>query len=39
VPEIFVGLVVISVLGIAVDSLFRMVEARTVVRWGLKTTR
>jgi sulfonate transport system permease protein len=39
VPEIFVGLVVISVLGIAVDSLFRVVEARTVVRWGLKTTR
>jgi sulfonate transport system permease protein len=39
VPEIFVGLVVISVLGVAVDSLFRAVEARTVVRWGLKTTR
>ena len=39
VPEIFVGLVVISVLGIAVDALFRLVEARTVVRWGLKTTR
>ena len=39
VPEIFAGLVVISVLGIAVDFLFRLVEARTVVRWGLKTTR
>jgi NitT/TauT family transport system permease protein len=39
VPEIFVGLIVISVLGIAVDALFRLVEARTVVRWGLKTTR
>lgn len=39
VPDIFVGLVVISVLGIAVDFLFRLVEARTVERWGLKTTR
>jgi ABC-type nitrate/sulfonate/bicarbonate transport system permease component len=34
-----VGLIVISVLGVAVDGLFRLIEARTVVRWGLKTTR
>jgi NitT/TauT family transport system permease protein len=39
VPEIFVGLIVISVLGIAVDGFFRLIEARTVVRWGLKAMR
>lgn len=39
VPDIFAGLVVISILGIAVDFLFRLGEAKTVVKWGLKTTR
>lgn len=33
---IFSGLVVISVLGIVVDGLFSALEARTVVRWGMK---
>ncbi|HEV2358629.1 MAG TPA: ABC transporter permease [bacterium] len=39
VPDIFAGLIVISVLGIAVDFLFRLIEARTVITWGLKTVR
>jgi NitT/TauT family transport system permease protein len=34
--QIFAGLVVISVLGIAVEALFAAVEQRTVVRWGVK---
>lgn len=34
--QIFAGLVVISVLGIAVEALFSVIEARTVVRWGMK---
>lgn len=35
-PEIFAGLVTISVIGIAVDVLFAWVERKTVVRWGMK---
>ncbi len=34
--DIFAGLVVISVLGIAVEALFGLLERRTVVRWGMK---
>ena len=34
--DIFAGLVVISVLGIAVEALFRFLEHRTVTRWGMK---
>jgi sulfonate transport system permease protein len=34
--QIFAGLVVISVLGIAVEGLFIAIESRTVVRWGMK---
>jgi len=34
--DIFAGLVVISVLGIAVEALFSLLERRTVVRWGMK---
>lgn len=34
--QIFAGLVVISILGIAVEALFAFVESRTVVRWGMK---
>jgi NitT/TauT family transport system permease protein len=34
--EIFAGLVVISILGIAVEALFALVESRTVQRWGMK---
>ncbi|MBC5811334.1 MAG: ABC transporter permease [Candidatus Eremiobacteraeota bacterium] len=35
-PNIFAGLVVISVLGILVESVFGIVERNTVVRWGMK---
>jgi NitT/TauT family transport system permease protein len=35
-PQIFAGLVVISILGILVEGLFSAVESRTVVRWGMK---
>jgi len=34
--QIFAGLVVISVLGIVVEGVFSAIEARTVVRWGMK---
>lgn len=34
--NIFAGLVIISVLGIVVESLFGFIERRTVVRWGMK---
>ena len=34
--DIFAGLVVISALGIAVEALFRLLERRTVERWGMK---
>jgi NitT/TauT family transport system permease protein len=34
--QIFAGLVVISILGIAVEALFAFVESRTVLRWGMK---
>ena len=39
VPEIFAGLVVISILGIAVDFCFGLIELRTIVKWGMKTVR
>jgi NitT/TauT family transport system permease protein len=35
-PPMFAGLVVISLLGILVDTLFILVERNTVVRWGMK---
>jgi NitT/TauT family transport system permease protein len=34
--DIFAGLVVISTLGIVVEGLFRLLERRTVARWGMK---
>ena len=37
--SIFAGLVVISLLGVAVEGLFTMVERRTVVRWGMKAAK
>jgi len=39
VPDIFAGLIVISILGIAVDLVFGVIEQRTVVRWGMKTAK
>lgn len=35
-PPMFAGLIVISLLGILVDSLFLLVEQRTVIKWGIK---
>ena len=37
VPDIFAGLIVISILGIAVDMVFGFVEHVTIVRWGMRT--
>jgi hypothetical protein len=39
VPDVFAGLIVISILGIAVDLVFGVIEQRTVVRWGMKTPK
>ena len=38
IPEVFAGLVTIALIGIALDWLFTLVERRTVVRWGMKTS-
>lgn len=35
-PDVFAGLVVIALIGIALDLLFSWVERRTVVKWGTK---
>lgn len=35
-PAIFAGLVVISVLGILLDTLFYWIEKQTIVKWGMK---
>jgi NitT/TauT family transport system permease protein len=37
--NIFAGLVVISALGIVVESLFALLERRTVIAWGMKSTK
>jgi NitT/TauT family transport system permease protein len=36
--RMFAGLVVIAVLGVVFETLFGMLERRTVVRWGMKTS-
>lgn len=37
-PDVFAGLITIIVIGLAVENLvFRFVERRTVVRWGMQT--
>jgi NitT/TauT family transport system permease protein len=35
-PAIFAGLVVISLLGVLLDTLFLWIERQTVVKWGMK---
>lgn len=35
-PAIFAGLVVISLLGVLLDSFFRWIETQTIVKWGMK---
>lgn len=37
-PAIFAGLVVISILGILLDTLFQWIEQQTIVKWGMKRT-
>ncbi|MVZ99719.1 ABC transporter permease subunit [Actinomadura sp. LD22] len=36
IPDVFAGLVVIALIGIALDLVFNVIERRTVVRWGMK---
>lgn len=35
-PNVFAGLVVIALLGILLDAVFRWIEQRTVEKWGMK---
>ena len=37
-PAMFAGLVTIMLIGIAFDLVFAVIERRTVVRWGMKTS-
>lgn len=37
-PDIFAGLVTIALIGIALDLVFSMVERKTVIKWGMKTS-
>jgi NitT/TauT family transport system permease protein len=36
-PEIFAGLVTIALIGIGLDTLFSLLERKTVVKWGMKS--
>lgn len=36
VPDVFAGLVSIAVMGLLVEGVFRLIEHRTVIRWGMK---
>jgi NitT/TauT family transport system permease protein len=38
IPQVFAGLVTIAILGLAFETLFGLLERRTVVRWGMKTS-
>ena len=38
IPQIFAGLVTIAILGMAFELLFGVLERRTIVRWGMKTS-
>jgi NitT/TauT family transport system permease protein len=38
IPPIFAGLVTIAILGLLFETLFGLLERRTVVRWGMKTS-
>jgi NitT/TauT family transport system permease protein len=38
IPEVFAGLLTIILIGLAVENgVFRLIEARTVQRWGMQT--
>ncbi|MHB8619737.1 MAG: ABC transporter permease [Chloroflexota bacterium] len=36
IPDVFAGLVVIAIIGMAIEGLFSLVELRTVDRWGMR---
>ena len=38
IPQVFAGLVTIAILGVAFETLFGLLERRTIVRWGMKTS-
>ncbi len=38
-PNIFAGLIVISLLGIVVEAFFTLLERRTVIKWGMKAAK
>jgi NitT/TauT family transport system permease protein len=37
IPEVFAGLVTIALIGIALESVFNLIERRTVIKWGMKS--
>jgi ABC-type nitrate/sulfonate/bicarbonate transport system permease component len=37
-PQMYAGLVTIAILGVVIETGFGLVERRTVVRWGMKTS-
>ena len=38
IPSVFAGLVTIALLGVLFEAVFTLLERRTVVRWGMKTS-
>lgn len=38
IPQVFAGLVTIAILGVVFETLFGVLERRTIVRWGMKTS-
>ncbi len=38
IPQVFAGLVTIAILGILFETLFGVLERRTIVRWGMKAS-
>jgi NitT/TauT family transport system permease protein len=39
IPQVFAGLVTIALLGMVFEFMFGVLERRTIVRWGMKTSR
>jgi NitT/TauT family transport system permease protein len=37
-PQVFAGLVTIAILGVLFETMFGVLERRTIVRWGMKTS-
>ena len=38
IPQVFAGLVTIAILGMVFEFVFGVLERRTIVRWGMKTS-